>query len=332
MDIFYRLRQFEPLSHFSDEQIDQLSSCTARIHYAAGDTILEEGDESRDFYLVDGGAVEIQRATPYGRYTLAHLKAGDMFGETAFVDDNVRSGDAIVSAETALFPINAASLTALIGGDKKLTLAVYWALWKSLSQKLRSTNETLAQFFSKSKPVEIPRQAEEHPTGDIHVGVGAKRELFREQKGLSPLEINFLATLSKENKFGPGEYIFHEGDAGKTLYVVLDGQVMISKEIVGAGEEALAFLGRGDYFGEMALIDQQPRSADAKAHDQGAVVLSISSDVLEGILDIQKVSSLRLLQLLCRLVAKRLREIDDKLVGWFIFNAGSGESLALPGS
>ena len=74
----------------------------------------------------------------------------------------------------------------------------------------------------------------------------------------------------------------------------------------------------------------QRRSADARAHGDGAVVLTISGEVLEGILDIQKVSSLRLLRLLCRIVAKRLRQIDDKLVGWYIFNAGAGETLAEP--
>ena len=100
--------------------------------------------------------------------------------------------------------------------------------------------------------------------------------------------------------------------------------------LVGAGDEALAFLERGDYFGEMALIDRQPRSADARAHGDGAVVLTISAEVLEGILDIQKVSSLRLLRLLCRIIAKRLRQIDDKLVGWYIFNAGAGVSLNIP--
>ena len=115
------------------------------------------------------------------------------------------------------------------------------------------------------------------------------------------------------------------------MYVVLEGKIMISKEITGAGEEALAFLERGDYFGEMALIDREPRSAQAKAHDDGAVVLGISREVLEGILDIQKVSSLRLLRLLCQMIAKRLREVDEKLIGWFIFSAGSGSSLEIPG-
>jgi CRP-like cAMP-binding protein len=107
------------------------------------------------------------------------------------------------------------------------------------------------------------------------------------------------------------------------MYVVLDGRVRISKMIPGAGEEALAILERGDYFGEMALIDRQPRSALAKAHDAGAVVLAIPEDVVEGLLDMRKVSSLRLLHILCGLVAKRLREIDDKLVGWFILAGGN---------
>ena len=62
---------------------------------------------------------------------------------------------------------------------------------------------------------------------------------------------------------------------------------------------------------------------DAKAHDEGAVVLAIPREVLTGILDIQKLSSLRLLKILCTLVATRLRELDDKVVGWYILAGGS---------
>ena len=74
----------------------------------------------------------------------------------------------------------------------------------------------------------------------------------------------------------------------------------------------------------MALIDRETRSADAKADEAGAVVLVIPREVITGILDIQKISSLRLLKILCQLVAVRLRELDEKVVGWFIFSGGSG--------
>ncbi len=330
MDIFDRLRQFEILAHFSDSQIDLLSTCTSRIRYPKDSLVLKEGDKTRDLYFVDVGKIRIQRNTPYGRYDLAQLGAGDVFGETSFIDDHARSGDARIETDTILFQVNPTSLAPVTEQDQRFTLALYWAMWKSLSTKLRKTNETLAQFFSKTgaKTPEAVSPRDD-AAENIRVGIGAKRDLFREQK-LSPMEINFMATLSKEEKFLPQDYIFREGEPGDRMFVVLEGQVMISKQITGAGEEALAFLERGDYFGEMALIDQQPRSADARAHDNGAVVLSISREVLEGILDIQKVSSLRMLRLLCNLVAKRLREIDDKLVGWYIFSAGSGDSLDLP--
>ncbi len=331
MDIFDRLRQFEILSHFSDEQIDQLCGCTSRVSYSEGSLAVKEGDKSQDFYLVDEGDLRIERSTPYGRYTLAHLKPGDLFGETSFIDRNARSGDALILSDTVLFPISPGTLGDLLEKDQKFTLALYWALWKSVSQKLRKTNEALAQFFSKAGPRALPDEPSTLDTGEFHVGILAKRQLFSEQT-LSPMEINFLATLSREKSIAANEHVFREGEKGNSMYVILEGQVMISKQIVGAGEEALAILERGDYFGEMALIDNQPRSADARAHTEGAVVLSISREVLEGILDIQKVSSLRLLRLLCNLVAKRLREIDDKLVGWFIFSAGSGESLDPPES
>ena len=326
MDTFDRLRQFDILAHFSDHQIEQLATCTSRVKYSSGTAVLKEGDISRDVYLIDIGEIHIQRSTPYGIYTLAKLKAGDVFGETSFIDENARSGDALIQIDTVLFPINPTALNPVLKNDQRFALAIYWALWKSLSNKLRETNESLASFFSKagSKAHEEPSKIAN--TDEIRVAVSAKQALFREQK-LSPLEINFLATLSREEKVGPNQYLFREGETGDRMYVVLEGRIMISKQIVDAGEEALAFLERGDYFGEMALIDRQPRSADARASDGGAVVLSISREVLEGILDIQKVSSLRLLQLLCILVAKRLREIDDKLVGWYIFAAGSGESL-----
>ena len=330
MDISHRLRELELLSHFSDEQLEQLARCTSFVRYPEGAFVLKEGDRTFDAYIIDEGRIRIQRETPYGTYVLADLEAGDMFGETSFVDQSARSGDALVLEETALLPFNSVALSAMSESDPRFTLALYWIFWKSLSRKLRLTNETLARFDfggggSPAPQPEAPAAAE----AAFRVGIHAKQDLFREQK-LSSLEINFLSTLSKEKRLAPDEVLFREGDAGDKLYVVLEGKVRISKNLPGAGEEALAIMGRGDYFGEMALIDEKPRSADARAHDDGAVVLAIPNEVLSKLLDPKKVSSIRLLKILCNLVAKRLREIDDKLASWFIFSGGAGTSLGMP--
>lgn len=324
------LRRWEAFSHFTDEQLVQLAGCAARHRFPAGSFIVREGEETQDAYLIESGSVRIQRKTPYGHFSLAALDTGSIFGETSFVDGIPRSGDAVTTADSELVTLDHAALAALMDGDQRFKLALYWAFWKSLSSKLRQTNANLTHFFSGSgTPASVQAAAKGEPPGEVRVDLASKRRLFQEQK-LSSLEINFLTSLSKERKYGSSQVIFREGEMGNEMYVVLEGRVMISKYIPGAGEEALAFLERGGYFGEMALIDHEPRSADAKAHEGGAVVLAISREVLEGILDIHKISSIRLLTILCNLVASRLRELDDKIIGWFIIAGGSGISWPVP--
>ena len=96
----------------------------------------------------------------------------------------------------------------------------------------------------------------------------------------------------------------------------------ISKFIPGVGEEALAVLDRGDFFGEMALIDDKARSADAKAHDGDATVLSIDRATLNEILSMDPNASLQFLNLLCRMISRRLREINEKIVQWKYMSGG----------
>ena len=324
------LRRWDLFSHLSDEQLAQLAGCASLVEQPPQAVLLKEGESTLDLYLIVTGGVRIQRKTPYGHFSLACLGPGALFGETSFVDRGPRTGDAVTDEKSELIAIDPAALTARLESDQRFHLALYWAFWKSLSAKPRQTNDNLTQFFSESgRPALEEPITHLQPGGEIHVDLAAKRKLFAEQK-LSNLEINFLTTLSREKQFSAGQVIFREGESGHEMYVVLEGRVMISKFIPGAGEEALAFIERGGYFGEMALIDNAPRSADAKAHDGGAVVLAIPRDVLNGILDINRLSSLSLLKILCNLVATRLRELDDKIIGWFIIAGGSGISWPVP--
>jgi CRP/FNR family transcriptional regulator, cyclic AMP receptor protein len=324
------LQRWDLFSHFTEPQLAQMAQCASRQAFPAGAKVVKEGEATREIYLIESGGIRIQRKTPYGLFSLAILQPGTLFGETSFVDGLPRSGDAVTTASSELLALDPGALSDLMEQDQRFKLALYWALWKSLSGKLRQTNQNLTHFFSEAgRPPNSTTAAAGPAAGEFRVDLADKRKLFQEQR-LSSMEINFLASLSKERKYAPNQVIFREGEMGNEMFVILEGRVMISKYIPGAGEEALAFLERGGYFGEMALIDHEPRSADAKADEKGAVVLTIPREVVEGILDIHKISSIRLLSILCNLVAGRLRELDEKVVGWFIIAGGSGISWPVP--
>src|SRR5450432_366284 len=82
-------------------------------------------------------------------------------------------------------------------------------------------------------------------------------------KDLEEDELAQMAELCKEEKFVSGEYIFHEGEHGNRLYLIVEGGVRISRDVPGSGEEALAVLKPGSLFGEMAVFDRSERSTHA---------------------------------------------------------------------
>ncbi len=78
-------------------------------------------------------------------------------------------------------------------------------------------------------------------------------------------DISELADRLVPRRFSSGQIIFHLGDPGGLLYVITDGKVKISHSTPDGQEALLAILGRGDFFGELALLDDAPRSATAEA-------------------------------------------------------------------
>jgi len=70
----------------------------------------------------------------------------------------------------------------------------------------------------------------------------------------------------------------------------------------------------------MALIDKQPRSADARAHTGGCTIFSISRALLEEVLSMDPDAAMQFLNLLCRLLCRRLRAMNDRLVAWRVMS------------
>jgi CRP/FNR family cyclic AMP-dependent transcriptional regulator len=320
----HELRKLAVFQHMKDEQIFRLSKLVRITGYSSGEYVFREEDRSMDFYVVREGRIEIRKETPFGPQILGTLESDTIFGEMNFIDRTHRSSDALsISDASACYSFSFSALDQLMDEDKELAVGLHWAFWRSLTEKVRDANEQLKLFFQEDAKRGSGRKRADgkREVQQVTVKSEDKVDLFRE-RGLSAAEMKLLATFSTEERFREGSMIFREGEKGDKLYIVLDGRVRISKFIPGVGEEALTVLDRGDFFGEMALIDEKPRSADAKAHEADATVLSIDRATLNEILSMDPHASLQFLNLLCRMISRRLREINDKIVQWKYMSGG----------
>ncbi|MCA1663957.1 MAG: cyclic nucleotide-binding domain-containing protein, partial [Myxococcales bacterium] len=120
------------------------------------------------------------------------------------------------------------------------------------------------------------------------------------------------ADIGSEEEHKGATTIFEEGDKGDKFYLIIDGAVRISRMVTGMGEEALAVLKAGAYFGEMALIDYFPRSAHAIVHEKCRLFV-IRKEDLEDLLFVDRDLAYELLWNFVRTLSGRLRETNDKM-------------------
>jgi CRP-like cAMP-binding protein len=309
------LRGMSMFHHFSDGQLIELARMAEPRGFEHAEVLFREEQLGRDIFLLRRGTIHITRRTPVGTQILTTIGYGSMCGEVAFLDEQPRSATAFGVGSGALFVLPAEALTRAMNEDRELAVSLLWGFWQTLATKVRSANSQMSDLFS------VPATPAVERTGGhghrIHLPERDKLELLHEQ-GLSAQELRLLAKYSREEQFEPDDLVFAEGEHGDCLYIVVDGSIRISRLVPGAGEECLTILERGEVFGEMALIDDQPRSADARAHRGGATVFSISRSLLEEVLSMDPDAAVQFLSLLCRLLCRRLRAMNDRLVAWRI--------------
>jgi CRP-like cAMP-binding protein len=112
--------------------------------------------------------------------------------------------------------------------------------------------------------------------------------------------------------FGEGDIIFSEGDLGTEMYIIQEGEVEIVKRL-GSESHVLSHLEKGDFFGEMAVVDNIPRSADAVARSAVRCV-AINGSAFDEMLRRNPEIAIRII----RKYVKRLREANallDRLAG-----------------
>ena len=131
-------------------------------------------------------------------------------------------------------------------------------------------------------------------------------------KDLDDGELARVSEVCREQRFASGEYIFREGETGSRLYLIVEGEVRISRDVPGSGEEAFAVLKPGTVFGEMAVFDRSERSTDAIASAE-TLCITIARTDFELLLDFNRDLAFKVLWSIVRLLSARLRSTNDSL-------------------
>ncbi|MEZ4362255.1 MAG: cyclic nucleotide-binding domain-containing protein [Kofleriaceae bacterium] len=137
----------------------------------------------------------------------------------------------------------------------------------------------------------------------------AQIDLF---SGLPSEHLARVVNIGVEEQYKSGATIFSEGEPGDKFYLIVEGAVRISRFVPGMGEEALAIMRPGNYFGEMSLIDDAARSATAVCHERCRLFVVNRRD-LEDLLFVDRDLAYELLWNWVRTLSRRLRATNDKM-------------------
>lgn len=311
-----RLAEMPALQGLEEEALFSAAASGELRRLATGSLLYRAGDAGGELSFVVQGALDLVRPTPVGPQPLGEAQTGDLVGEEALIGA-LRTCDARARGPVTLLGFTVDFFSA---EPEKAGWLRY--LRSRLARRLARLNDLFRQFFPE----------ERRPAGAA-AGSGARAanaeamSLEERSRSLTPVGLSesdrfLFAVFAEEKHYPENTLIFREGDAGDAIFVVARGRVRISRQISG-GEEAFAFLGPGEIFGEMALLDPASgRSADARAHED-AVVLELSRPRFEALEAADPEGCAELSALLCRLAARRCVETAERLANWRVL-AGPG--------
>lgn len=217
------LRKHVVFSILEDKEIEQLIKRMEMVSYAMGENIVKQGETGDCAYLIFSGRVRVFHETQDGKQvTLGTLSRGDIFGEQSIIKQEVRSASIRASEDVVAFRIDRADFEKLL--KDKPELQSYFE--KFIQEKAIVNFLRLATFM----------------------------------EALPPRQIVSLLEQLEERSFKEGEIIVKQGDTGDRLYIVKSGEAKVLIKRDGK-EELVSYLGEGDYFGELALIRDEPRAA-----------------------------------------------------------------------
>jgi CRP-like cAMP-binding protein len=250
-----------------------------------GSFIYVDGKKSDSFYIIRKGKARISGTD------IEDLVAGDFLGMVSVMSDHTHYDNAEAIGAVSTICIHREQFIDVIQNNPSIAMKIIL----EFSKRMRSLNESLAvatnkpissledttilyksaEYYEKEKRLSQAYYAYEKylsrfPDGEF---AGAAKSKLIELKASAPLpHVTGIARL-----FPKGSFVFADGEKGEELFVILAGQVQICK-VLGGTEMIFTMLKTGDIFGEMAIMEDKPRSASAIAYEDSKIMLIKKSD------------------------------------------------------
>jgi F420-non-reducing hydrogenase small subunit len=244
-------------------------------------------------FIVQSGAVEVSRRRDGGKVVLTVLEKGDFFGEMALVDGRPRSATVTAIARSRLLSLSGRIFLENIAYEPDAVLSVLDALARRIDRLTRQVRTMIdrdaalralmvsgGNTTEGAEPLCTPKQDHEPPEDEnSSIGPSAGRTATA---GARPSASAPKYAAEPPISIPSGHIVFEQGDDGDRMYFIERGTVEIY-HATGEGTLCLALLGAGDFFGEMALVTGEPRSASARARTPVLLRSIRRKDMLKGI-------------------------------------------------
>ena len=143
------------------------------------------------------------------------------------------------------------------------------------------------------------------------IPLGEKILLLKEIEifsGLSPSELAAIATVTKELNYPEDRTVIKQNDVGETVFLVVDGEVEVIKEKTDGEQMVIATIGEGDAFGEMALLENELRSATIQTTKASRFLIIHQQEFKETALEFPRIALK-----ICKILSRRIRNLHSQI-------------------
>ncbi|MBR6078865.1 MAG: cyclic nucleotide-binding domain-containing protein [Treponema sp.] len=304
------------------------------VNFKPNTYMLVEGTSGIDkFFIIQKGQVTSQHTTPIPGSVPTVLGPGDFVGVIPCMSGQAQTENVICLTEVTAIMVKKEQYPELIMRNTPVAMKIV----RAFTKEMRTLNESLTKLTIKKasaeeNPEELFTVAQHYEKdGKFDIAVYAYYQYIKMCKDGSHIEdakkrfvmlkkhatkaVYFESTGELIREYPPDTMIFSEHQKGRDMFIIQEGSVKISK-VVDNEEVTLALLKKGDMFGEMALLEDQPRSASAIAHSKCKLMV-VNKENFDQMVSTQP-----------QMIARLTTMLADRL--WSMYRQLSNTALILP--